>query len=322
MRTRATIIGLSTAAALAAGLGSYVVAASPGQGSRGVAVVSTDTGVVVTQTSADATVVAALQQHAAEVTDFVKDGMVAMHRAMRQSGHGMMKSGMPGGMMPGRHGGMTAHAPTAGTPSEQGVGRGAPPPPADHLEHRFDNAEEWAKNFDDPARDEWQMPTRVIEALELTSGMVVADVGARTGYFTVRLAKSPAMPKVYAVDIEPAMVEHVRRRAMHDGLNNVVAVLASADRTNLPEPVDLILTVDTYHHFPRRVTYFKELRTVMKPGARLAIIDFKKGAPSGPPEEFRFAPAQIGAELADAGFSLETTHDFLPRQIFLVYRAN
>lgn len=193
--------------------------------------------------------------------------------------------------------------------------------PADHLEHRFENADEWTKSFDDPARDEWQMPARVIQALNLKSGQIVADVGAGTGYFTVRLAKSPAMPKVYAVDIEPSMVEHLHYRAMHDGLKNVVAVQAATDQTNLPEPVDLVLLVDTCHHIPNRVAYFARLKTVMKPGARLAIIDFRKGAPSGPPEEFRFTPGQIGTELADAGFSLETTHDF-PRQIFLIYRAN
>ena len=195
-------------------------------------------------------------------------------------------------------------------------------PAADHLEHRFENADEWAKTFDDPARDEWQMPARVIEALNLKSGQIVADIGAGTGYFTVRLAKSPALPTVYAVDIEPSMVEHVRQRAMHEGLKNVVAVEAGADRTNLPAPVDLVLMVDTYHHIPKRVAYFTELKAVMKLGARLAIVDFRKGAPSGPPEEFRFTPAQITAELSGAGFSLETTHDFLPRQMFLVYRAN
>ncbi|MBI4485237.1 MAG: class I SAM-dependent methyltransferase [Acidobacteria bacterium] len=191
----------------------------------------------------------------------------------------------------------------------------------DHLEHRFENADEWAKSFDDPARDEWQMPAQVVQALSLKPGEIVADVGAGTGYFTVRLAKAAAMPKVYAVDIEPSMVEHVQHRAMHEGLKNVVAVQAGADRTNLPEPVDLVLLVDTYHHIPNRVAYFTRLKTVMKPGARLAIIDFRKGAPSGPPEEFRFTPAQISAELAKAGFSLATTHDFLPRQHFLVYRA-
>ena len=90
-------------------------------------------------------------------------------------------------------------------------------------------------------------------------------------------------------------------------------------RPNLPEPVDIVLIVDTYHDIPNRIAYFAGLKTTLKPGARLAIIDFKKGAPSGPPEEFRFTPEQISAELATAGFSLQTAHDFLPRQIFLVF---
>jgi ubiquinone/menaquinone biosynthesis C-methylase UbiE len=281
---------------------------------------TTATGVIVTQTSSDEKTVRALKQHASEVTEFVKEGMVAMHRAMMRTGQGMMAPGMRGGMMSRVPQG---DAQIAARVAQQGAGRGAPPPPpADHLEHRFENAEEWAKSFDDPARDAWQMPERVIDALNLRSGQVVADIGAGTGYFTVRLAKASAKPRVYAVDIESSMVEHVRHRAMHDGLSNVVAVLAGVDRTNLPEPVDLILMVDTFHHIPKRAAYFPELKTVMKPGARLAIIDFRKGAPSGPPEEFRFTPAQISTELAAAGFSLETTHEFLPRQLFLVYRAN
>src|ERR1039458_10456726 len=75
---------------------------------------------------------------------------------------------------------------------------------ADHMEHHFDPKQS-AKSFDDPARDAWQMPDRVIEALGVRQGQIVADIGAGTGYFTVRLAKSSADPKVYAVDIEPAM---------------------------------------------------------------------------------------------------------------------
>jgi cyclopropane fatty-acyl-phospholipid synthase-like methyltransferase len=189
------------------------------------------------------------------------------------------------------------------------------------MAHRFDDAAAWAKRFDDPARDAWQMPARVIEALQLTSGQTVADVGAGTGYFTMRLAKSPARPKVFAVDIEKGMVAHIEQRARHEGLTNVVGVLAAADRTNLPEPVDLVLLVDTYHHIPKRVVYFTALKGRLTPGARLAIIDFRKGAPSGPPEQFRFTPDQITAELAQAGYALETAHDFLPRQMFLVYRV-
>jgi SAM-dependent methyltransferase len=196
---------------------------------------------------------------------------------------------------------------------------GDPVAQPDHFGRHFDNAEEWAKSFDDPARDEWQLPARVVDALQLKPGQVVADVGAGTGYFTARLAKSPAAPKVYAVDIEPSMVDYLKQRATREGLKNVVAVQAGADRTNLPEPVDLVLVVDTYHHIPNRVAYFTALKARLKPGARLAIVDFRKGAPSGPPEEFRFTPDQISAELASAGFSLQTTHDFLPRQIFLVY---
>ena len=200
----------------------------------------------------------------------------------------------------------------------------APQHPAqpDHFEHRFEDAEAWAKDFDDPARDAWQMPDRVIEALQLRPGQRVADLGAGTGYFSVRLARSSAAPKVYALDIEPSMVEYVRHRAMQEGLSNVVAMLAARDRSNLPEPVDLVLIVDTYHHLPDRVAYFTALRDLLRPTGRIAIVDFRKGAPSGPPEEFRLTPAEISDEMGKAGFRLEAQHDFLPRQIFLVYRAD
>ncbi len=195
------------------------------------------------------------------------------------------------------------------------------PPHADHMERHFDDAEQWAKSFDDPARDAWQMPARVIEALGLKRGQILADIGAGTGYFTIPIAKSAAAPKVYAVDIEPSMVAYVRQRAAKQGLKNVIGVQAAAERTNLPEPVDLVLIVDTYHHLPSRVAYFTALKALMKPGARLAIVDYKKGSPNGPPEEFRFTPEQITSELTKAGFVLDTRHDFLPRQNLLIYRV-
>jgi ubiquinone/menaquinone biosynthesis C-methylase UbiE len=191
-----------------------------------------------------------------------------------------------------------------------------------HMEHRFDDAEKYAKSFDDPARDAWQMPGRVIEALGLAKGQIVADVGAGTGYFSVRLAKAPAAPKVYAVDVEKSMVEYVRNRAAKEGLKNIVAVQGGAERTNLPEAVDLVLIVDTYHHIPKREMYFRTLKQSLKPSARVAIIDFRKGAPSGPPEEFRFTPEQITAEMKSAGFALQAQHEFLPRQLFLIYGVN
>jgi cyclopropane fatty-acyl-phospholipid synthase-like methyltransferase len=215
--------------------------------------------------------------------------------------------------------GLTLQARVLNHATPQGTDQAGQMPP-DHMEHRFDNPEASAKSFDDPARDLWQMPERVIDALGLKTGQTVADLGAGTGYFTVRLARSKAAPLVYAVDVEEAMVKYVRERAAKEGLANVVAVQASADRANLPAPVDLVLIVDTYHHLPNRVAYFTELRKMMKASARLAIIDYRKGAPGGPPEEFRHTPAQIGDELVQAGFTLETQHDFLPQQLFLIFR--
>lgn len=203
----------------------------------------------------------------------------------------------------------------------QPQGRGAAAP-QQHMEHRFDDAERYAKSFDDPARDAWQLPGRVIDALGIRAGQSVADVGAGTGYFTVRLAKSAAAPMVYAVDIERSMVEYVRQRVAKEGLTNVIPVLAAADRTNLPQPVDLVLIVDTYHHIPNRVAYFRELKKSMKPGAQLAIIDFRRDSPEGPPVEFRFTPEQVEAELRPSGFQVLAQHEFLPRQYFLVLQAS
>lgn len=192
----------------------------------------------------------------------------------------------------------------------------------DHMEHSFADVERYAKSFDDPARDAWQMPDRVIAALALKPGETVADVGAGTGYFTIRLARSAARPRVFASDIEPNMVKHLQHRAMTEKLPNVTAVLASAGSPNLPEAVDVVLIVDTFHHIPNRVAYFAALKKSLKPGGRIAIIDFRKGSPEGPPEHFKFTPDQISGEMGQAGFRLQAQHDFLPRQMFLVYAAH
>ena len=189
----------------------------------------------------------------------------------------------------------------------------------DHLEHHFDPHAS-AKQFDDPARDAWQMPERVIAALALKPGQVVADIGSGTGYFSVRLARSAAAPKVYGADIEPGMVSYLRDRAIKDVLKNVIAVQASAASPNLPEPADVVLIVDTYHHIGDRVMYFRNLANSLKPGARVAIIDFMPDSPEGPPREFRFPPEKFKAEMGQAGYTLDQQYDFLPRQNFLVFK--
>lgn len=191
---------------------------------------------------------------------------------------------------------------------------------ADHLERHFEPKES-AVRFDDPARDLWQLPDRVIAALDLKRGHIVADIGAGTGYFSVRLAKSETAPKVYAADIEPSMVRYLRERATKEGLTNVTAVQAAFDQPNLPEPVDLILIVDTYHHIGDREAYFRRLAKSIKPGGRVVIIDFKPDSPEGPPKEFRFPLEQFKAEMGKAGYTLAVQHHFLPRQQFLIFEV-
>jgi cyclopropane fatty-acyl-phospholipid synthase-like methyltransferase len=118
------------------------------------------------------------------------------------------------------------------------------------------------------------------------------------------------------------MVSYLDKRAAREGLKNIVAIKASADSPNLPEPVDLILIVDTYHHIGNREAYFRRLATSLKPGGRIAIIDFKPDSPDGPGKEFRFTPEQIEAEMSAAGYKLAARYDFLPRQNFLVFAVN
>jgi ubiquinone/menaquinone biosynthesis C-methylase UbiE len=190
----------------------------------------------------------------------------------------------------------------------------------DHMDHRFDDPEKYAKSFDDPARDAWQMPARVIEALKLAEDASVADIGAGTGYFSIRLAKVVPRGTVYAVDIEPKMLEYVRRRAKTAGLANLVTVEGDSVSPRLPKAVDLVLVVDTYHHIPNRAAYFNGLAKGLTAGGRVAIVDFRKDAPDGPPPEFRFEAAQIVDEMAKAGYRLDTQHKFLPRQHFLVFK--
>jgi SAM-dependent methyltransferase len=191
--------------------------------------------------------------------------------------------------------------------------------PMGSIHHTFKNAEEWAQQFDDPNRDAWQKPDAVLDALALAPTAVVADLGAGTGYFSVRLAKRLAKGKVFAVDIEPEMLQYLGERAHREHLSVLQPVRASADVANLPEPVDLVLIVDTYHHIDNRPAYFARLSGSLRPKGRLAIIDFKRDAPDGPPVESRISPEKVTAELEAAGYRLVGTHAFLPRQYFLVF---
>src|SRR5262249_16050315 len=114
---------------------------------------------------------------------------------------------------------------------------------------------------------------------------------------------------------------HLRDRAQQEHVGWLVPVLASAVAPNLPEPVDLVLVVDTYHHIDNRVAYFTKLRASLRPNGRLAIVDFNADSPNGPPPEHRISPEKANAELNTAGYMLVAKHLFLPRQYFLLFQG-
>jgi cyclopropane fatty-acyl-phospholipid synthase-like methyltransferase len=185
-----------------------------------------------------------------------------------------------------------------------------------HFAHRFDDAASWAKVFDDPARDEWQKPEFVLDALRLKASDRVADIGSGTGYFAVRVARRVPKGIVYGADVEPDMVRYLAERATREGIPNIRSVQSTVNEPRLPESVDVVLVVDTYHHIPRRVAYFKALLGQLRPGGRLVVIDFTKESPLGPPPAHRISVERLTDELAQAGYGLRKCHDGLPNQYF------
>jgi cyclopropane fatty-acyl-phospholipid synthase-like methyltransferase len=190
---------------------------------------------------------------------------------------------------------------------------------AGYHQHQFQNGERWARMFDDPARDAWQKPDEVIRALALAPDALVADIGSGTGYFAVRLARAVPGGHVYGVDLEPEMVKYLAERARREGLTNLTPVQAAPNDPRLPRPVDLVMLVNTYHHIAERPGYFGRLRQSLRPGGRVAIIDFLPDAPGGPPRHARVPAASVKEEMGQAGYGLLTEHSFLPHQYFLVF---
>lgn len=186
--------------------------------------------------------------------------------------------------------------------------------------HRFNDAARWSQVFDAPARDAWQQPEEVIRRLALAPDAQVADVGAGTGYFSVRLARAVPQGRVWAVDLEEDMVRFLDERAQREGLANLRGVLATPADARIPEPVDVILVVDTHHHIEHRPDYYRALRSSLRPNGRVVIIDFTRESPEGPPAEFRLTPAQVDAEMSEAGYSRDGEVVSLPRQYMLTYR--
>jgi SAM-dependent methyltransferase len=185
--------------------------------------------------------------------------------------------------------------------------------------HKFDDAEKWADRFEDPARDAWQMPDSIVSVLCVTDDLVIVDIGSATGYFPVRFANACPSGKVFGSDIEAEMVWYLNERARREGVSNLVSILAAPDDPYLPMRVDIVFMCNTYHHINDRVDYFTRLKDQLRPGGRVAIVDFRVSSHRGPPHKLE--RKVVESEMIEAGYTLAGDHDFLPEQYFLVFEA-
>jgi len=175
-----------------------------------------------------------------------------------------------------------------------------------------------------PEREAEEEPARAIEALDIKPGMTVADIGAGSGYYTVRLArKVGADGKVYATDIQVGMLSIIQRRAAMEKLTNIVPVLGAADDPKLPAgSVDLALMVDVYHELAAPQAFVRRLREALKPDGRLVLIEFRKEDPRVPiKEEHKMSVAEVRQELSADGYAIDRVVDVLPWQHIIVLKA-
>ena len=191
-----------------------------------------------------------------------------------------------------------------------------------HEMHRLHgDAAAYIAALEDPARDAYQKPHEVIQALGVRPGEVIADIGAGSGYFALRLAHHVGQEgRVYAVDVSPDMVRHLNRRVRDAGLLNVSTILAPPDDPLLPRSVDRFLLVNVWHHVEDQAGYLARMRKHLAPGGQVVMIDFhRREMPVGPPLQEKIAREDLVRQMEAHGFRLAQEHDFLPYQYFLVF---
>jgi ubiquinone/menaquinone biosynthesis C-methylase UbiE len=170
-----------------------------------------------------------------------------------------------------------------------------------------------------------ELPDSAIDALGVKPGMTVADVGAGSGYFTVRLARRVGPSgKVFAQDIQPEMLRLLRRRLEKADFRNVETVLGTEGDPKLePNSLDLILMVDVYHEFSQPQRMLRELRKALKDDGRMVLLEYRKEDPWVPIRpEHKMSVAEAKLEVEDEGFVLEKVGKQLPRQHILIFKKD
>jgi arsenite methyltransferase len=201
------------------------------------------------------------------------------------------------------------------------------PAPAqeEHQHDRAPNVMEYLDRLDRPERDQDQKPAQVVEALALKSGLYVADLGAGSGYFTRRFVEAVGdTGKVYVIDIEPEALKYVEESLIHMHRPfDAEFILARPDNPKIPlESVNLIFVCNTYHHLADRTDYFRNVKSSLKPGGRIAIIDFYHDERSGElgfPKRHLVPREKVVEEMTEAGYRLAKEHTFLQKQYFLEF---
>ena len=195
-----------------------------------------------------------------------------------------------------------------------------------HQAHRQPaDIKQYLEHLDSEERDQYQKPRQVIEALNLKPGLAVADLGSGSGYFTRRFIEAVTESgKVYAVDVEPEMLKYTEESVVHMHRSYTAEfILARPDNPKLPyESIDLLFLCNTYHHLEERAKYFSDTKSSLKPGGRIAIIDFYNDERSGElgfPKHHLVSRETVIAELTKASYRLVREHTFLPRQYFLEF---
>ena len=162
--------------------------------------------------------------------------------------------------------------------------------------------------FDSPGRDKRLQIDRVMEILGIGPGKNVADIGAGSGWFTVRAARRVMdSGKVYAVDINPDAIRYIDERAKKEQLHDVVTILGKEDDPQLPAgQIDAVLLLKTYHEVAKPVALLRNLRPALRPGARVGIIDR-----NGNGQNHGVQRSVVLKEAAEAGYELSASYDFV-----------